>query len=47
MGQSMVTRLVIGAVTYVVRLISDLHYVDAEGRKRGLNGHILHDTGEI
>lgn len=43
----MVRKLRIGAVLYIVRLISDLHYVDAEGRKRGLNGHILHDTGEI
>jgi len=43
----MISKLKVGAVTYSVSEITDLHYVDGEGRKRGLNGHIQHDLGTI
>jgi hypothetical protein len=43
----MLKSLLIGAVRYGVRLVPDLHYEDAEGRKRHLNGHILHTEGQI
>lgn len=43
----MISTIKIGAIHYAVELKPDLHYEDNEGRKRHLNGQVLHDSAVI
>lgn len=43
----MIDSVKIGAMTYRVREVSDLHHLDGEGRKQWLFGQILHQSTEI
>lgn len=43
----MLKSLKIGAITYTVNTVDDLHRLDADGRKQWLHGHILHADAEI
>jgi len=43
----LIEQVKIGAMTYRVKELSDLHKIDGEGRKRGLNGQILYSDSVI
>jgi hypothetical protein len=43
----LIDQVKIGAMTYRVKELSDLHRVDDEGRKQWLFGQILHQSAEI
>lgn len=40
-------KVQIGAISYSVKAVDDLHTTDADGKKKGLNGHILYDSATI